>query len=421
MYCMHETYIIDAGRTWTGKYLGAYKDIPISDLAGSFLQQFLNKAGLDVFRIDGCYMGIVYSAGAEQHPARQAAIKAGLGYAVDAVSLCKVCASGLAAVEYGEFKILRGKDLVIAGGMESMSRTPYLLSRERHIGIDILSKEKSNFAVTLKDYFELHEDMDAEAFLSKTKIYDSMNLDGLCDAYAEDNALMGHIAEEYVKREDISREDMDEYAYESFVRAKEYQKKIERQIVSIDGIDIDFDQGWRTPDRGKMRSLRPAFAPDGKITSANASQVSDGVSAVLLGSKKAHAYFKNRGKEALGRIRACATFSGHPNEYLSAPIYAIAEACRQAGVLVSDIDLFEVNEAFAIVPMEVMKAFCVSRDRMNIWGGAIANGHPLGASGTKILSNLAYQLQDTGARYGIAAACNGGGEAMAIVVENPSK
>lgn len=415
----NNAYILAAGRTWTGRYFGAYRHIPITDLASTFIKRFLEQhgfSGANGLRIEGCYFGIVNKANTAQHPVRQAALHAGLGPDIDTIDFGKICASSFISLKYGTSEILLwGRDLVIAGGAESMTRMPYYIEKNAHVPLDIKSKTRDDsfFSFSLEEYMA-HD----PEFTMHSRIIDGMNFDGLCDAYDKSHALMGHIAEAYIKEAGISRGEMDDYAYTSFLRAKENQALISRQIIPIDGVALDFDEGWRKPDRIKMESLKPVFADDGLITSANASQVSDGVSGVVLCSEKAAQYFAKIGTFPLARIITFAVHSQEPNAFLTAPIGAIQKVCESAHIRISDVDLFEINEAFAIVPIAAMKELGIPRAQVNIWGGAIANGHPLGASGTKILSNLVYQLKDTGARYGIAAACNGGGEAVAVLIEN---
>lgn len=415
----NNAYILATGRTWTGRYFGAYRHIPITDLASAFIKRLLEQhgfSGANGLRIEGCYFGIVNKAKTAQHPIRQAALGAGLGPDIDTIDFGKICASSLISLKYGASEILLwGRDLVIAGGAESMTRMPYYIEKDTHVPLDFKNKTRDDsfFSFSLEEYMTQNP-----GFTMQSRIIDGMNFDGLCDAYDKNHALMGHIAETYVKEAGISRNEMDDYAYMSFLRAKENQMSISRQIVPIDGVSLDFDEGWRKPDRIKMESLRPVFVDNGLITSANASQVSDGVSGVVLGSEKAARYFTKIGVPPLARIITFAVYSQEPNAFLTAPIGAIQKVCESANIKISDVDLFEVNEAFAVVPIAVMKAFGIPHSQMNIWGGAIANGHPLGASGTKIVSNLAHQLKATNARFGIATACNGGGEAVAVLIEN---
>ncbi|MBI4114717.1 MAG: thiolase family protein [Candidatus Niyogibacteria bacterium] len=418
---MNPVYILDIGRIWTGGFLGAYKNIPITDLAALFLKKFLKK---DMPLIEGCYMGIVYTAGVGQHPARQAALKAGLPERVNCGNFNQVCASSLFSAEHGAFKIASGeKNIVVVGGMESMSRTPYYIPRSLYFPLhkNYKDKEKSNFSFTWEEFIAVCKEHDPEFQFGTQLLFDSMNFDGLCDAYSEERPLMGHIAEDYVREAGITREEMDIYAYESFTRAHENKEKTRKYIIDLqdEGFPLEFDEGWRAPNADKMAGLKPVFAENGRITAANSSSLADGVSAAVLISERDKWVLAKFGRHPLARIRAFYTHSHNPNYYLTAPIHATRHVCEKVNVPLSKVDVFFSNEAFAAVPLAMMKQLGISRDCMNPCGGAIGGtGHPLGASGTKVLADAVYFLKEEGLQNAVVSLCNAGGEAVAVFIEN---
>lgn len=403
---MNSVYIIGAKRLPTGKYWGAYKDISPVDFTAFLVKKFLEDLPIDKNRIDGLYLGNVYDAGLGQAPVRQVALGAGLGEHVDTSHFKKVCASGFLAAKHGFNEIREGtQHVVIAGGMESMSRVPYAFPRFTSAVGDIVFED-------VQKYYG-----DAE----KPKFVDLMVRDGLQDAYA-DCLLMGHISEACAKRYSISKYELDAYAFESYRRLGMHREDIQKQLILPGplGVSLEFDEGWRIPDWKKMsEELRPIFGD--LLTAGSSSQYADGASVMLLASIEALDYFRYREIEPMARILAFATDSRDPSEFPIAPVGAIQKVCTHAGIPLHWVDCFEVNEAFATEPILAMRELGISHERMNIWGGAIPKGHPLGASGAILIGNLCYILRKTGKRYGVACACNGGGEAMAILIENCQK
>ncbi len=337
-------------------------------------------------------MGQVLAAGVGQAPARQAAIYAGVPKSVPAITVNKMCGSGLKAVMLGAQAILTGDaDLVIAGGQESMTNAPYLLPKAR-----------SGYR------------------MGNGEIIDSMMYDGLTDAY--DKGSMGVYGDMCAKEYGFTREAQDEFAITSYKRAQEAQKNgwFTNEIAMVEMTDkkgtVSFtaDEGPGRAQFDKIPTLKAAFSKDGSVTAANASSINDGAAALVLASSaKASAI----GAKPIARILAQASHAQEPQWFTTAPVGAIKKALAKAGLQASDIDLYEVNEAFAVVPMAVEKDLAVSREKINIHGGAIALGHPIGASGARILTTLIYALQRTGKRTGLATLCIGGGEASAVIIE----
>lgn len=363
-------YIMDAKRTPTAK--NAFKDISPIALGAATVKSLLLGIGAFFKDIDGVYMGSVYQAKLGQSPAKQVGVHAGIDPQFDAATINKVCSSGLAAMKYGCYEILLGDmHLVVAGGMESMSRAPYMME------------------------------------------------DGLTDAYEETHPTMIELSERFARRFGISRFEQDIFAFNSYNNAGNAREKIKKHIVSIEtktGLR-DFDEGWRYPDFAKMQSLL-TILPQGTITAANASQVADGASAVALASWEKAGEFRRNNVYPLARILGFASHSCGVADYPIAPVGAIRKLLERFSLNLKTIDLFEINEATAVVPILAAKQIGIPLSKINIWGGAIATGHPLGASGAKIVAALCYALRDIQGKYGIAVTCNGGGEALAVLIEN---
>jgi len=387
------TVILSYARTPMGAMQGALADASATDLGATAVKAAGERPGGDGGDIDRIYMGCVLPAGLGQAPARQAAIKAGLPKSVQATTVNKVCGSGMQTVIMGDEALSAGNaKFIIAGGMESMTNAPYLLKKHRsgaRIGHDIA--------------------------------YDHMFLDGLEDAYEEGRA-MGSFAQVTADEYQLTRKAMDDYAIESLNRAKAaidnggFQDEV--VPVTIKGrkgdtiVDTDEAPGRGRPD--KIPELKPAFAKDGTITAATSSSISDGAAALVLTSESTA---KAAGLTPIARIVATAAHAQEPSEFTIAPIGAINKVLAKAGWKVGDVDLFEVNEAFACVAMFAMKDLGIPHDKVNVHGGATALGHPIGASGTRILVTLVNALKQKGLKRGVASLCIGGGEATAVAVE----
>lgn len=393
-------YIVTAARTPFGKFFGALKNIPAPELAASVVQKMLSRVIIPFSKVQEIYFGEVLTAGVGQNPARQVAIRSGLSQECHAVTVNEVCSSSLVAVRIATQNILLGDaELIVAGGAESMSRAPYLLRRTKRMFDD----------KTLADY---GAQLDAI-------LIDSMQYDGLRDIYGPKMPSMGELADMCATSHHISRKEQENFAAESFHRAKNAQTRgyFDSQLAYIhtSGGVMYADEGIREPDLDKIKALKPAFRKDGTVTAATSSQISDGAAMLLLCSE----VMKNKlGLKPLARVVAYATHSQNPYWYTTAPVGAIKAVLAKAQLTLDQVDLFEINEAFAVVPIYAMRQLGIPHDKVNIWGGAIALGHPIGASGARLVTTLAYELRMTGKRYGIAVACNGGGEAVALLIEN---
>lgn len=398
-----EVEIVCAARIATGKFGGALKNLPAPDLGGVVIKQVVENIGpILLGQIDEIIFGQVLQAGCGQNPARQAATSAGLSQP-GAVTINKVCSSSLTAVTVACSKIKAGDaEIVIAGGMESMSQSQYLLERKH-------KPEQRNFG---------HKKIDVS--LADKNLIDSMLRDGLEDAYGN-HPHMGKLADKIAFDHEISRAKQDEFALTSFLRARNSTKmglfKNEIIPLNIDGKVFNTDEGIRETSLEKLSKLKPAFGENGTITAGNASQLSDGAAAMVLMSKTKTEHLRI---QPMAKVIAYADYSLLPQNYPLAPVGAIEKALNQTGLEIKRIDLFEINEAFAVVPLLAMKELGIPHEKVNARGGAIALGHPIGASGARILTTLLYALKQRGGRYGLATACNGGGEAVAIIVENLS-
>ena len=385
--------ILSTARTPMGSMQGSLADASATHLGATAVRAAVERAGVDAADIDRIYMGCVLPAGLGQAPARQAAIKAGLPKSVQATTVNKVCGSGMQTVIMGAEALSSGNaDLIVAGGMESMTNAPYLLKKHR-----------------------------GGARIGHDTAYDHMFLDGLEDAYEEGRA-MGSFAQCTADDYQLTRKDMDDFALASLSRAQEAIKSgafaAEIAPVTISGrkgdtiVDTDEAPGRGMPD--KIPTLKPAFAKDGTITAATSSSISDGAAALVL-ARQSDA--KSRGYKPVARIVATAAHAQEPSEFTIAPIGAIGKLLNKAGWTAADVDLWEVNEAFACVAMFAMKDLGIPHDKINVHGGATALGHPIGASGTRILVTLINALKTRGGKRGVASLCIGGGEATAVAVE----
>lgn len=380
-------------RTPMGGFQGALSGVKATDLGAAAVKAAVERAGVPTEKVDQIFMGCVLPAGLGQAPARQAAIGAGLGLHVEATTVNKMCGSGLQAAMMAHDALMAGTaEVIVAGGMESMSGAPYVMAKHRagaRIGHDVIS--------------------------------DSMYLDGLEDAYTP-GKLMGAFAEDSARTYQFTREQQDEYALESLRRATHaissgaFKAEITPVEVStragVETIDTDEQPGKARPD--KIPTLKPAFARDGTITAANASSISDGAAALVMTRESVA---KAMGLPIVARIVSHAAHAHEPGLFTTAPVPAMKKALARAGWTVEDVDLWEVNEAFAVVAMIAMQELGIDRARLNVNGGATALGHPIGASGARILSTLLAALQARGGKRGVASLCIGGGEAVAMAVE----
>ena len=404
-------YILGAKRTPFGKFFGSLKNFSAVELASEAIGALTAPFNLGLSRsdigVDGVILGNVLSAGLGQAPARNAMLKAGLPEHCHAVTVNKVCASSLFALESATEKIQLGKSgLMIAGGMESMSQAPYLLKRR-------LKTLESGFEHRLDDVGYENDRGSSCPYAT-----DSMIWDGLFNTMTPAWKVMGEFADDCAKVHNISREEQEAYAYESFMRSRIARElgRFSKQIIPVG--KVDFDECPREPDIDKMRALNSVFSEDGTVTGATSAQISDGAAVLLLGDSRTA---RRLGVNTRIRLVDFVTHSQHPHWYTTAPIEAIKKIMRRNKLKVSDVLFFEINEAFAVVPIFTMRQLGIRHEKLNVWGGAIALGHPLGASGTRIVMNIAQQLGEFGGRYGIACACNGGGEAVAVLVENIKK
>ncbi len=385
--------IVSFARTPMGGMQGVFSDVSATDLGATAVKAAVKRAGTDGGDIDRIYMGCVLPAGLGQAPARQAAIKAGLPKSVQATTVNKVCGSGMQTVIMGSEALAVGSaDILVAGGMESMTNAPYLLKKHR-----------------------------SGARIGHDTTYDHMFLDGLEDAYEEGRA-MGTFAQDTANDYQLTRDAQDGYALESLSRA---QKAIESGAFAAEitpvtfatrkgevTVDTDEQPGKGRPD--KIPSLRPAFAKDGTITAATSSSISDGAAAMVL-TRQSVADAK--GLKPVARIVAHAAHAQEPKDFTIAPVGAIQTCLDKAGWTLDDVDLFEVNEAFACVAMFAMHDLGIDHGKINVHGGATALGHPIGASGARIITTLLGALQTHGKTRGLASLCIGGGEATALAVE----
>lgn len=385
--------ILSYARTPMGSFQGSLAGASATELGATAVRAAVDRAGIDGDAIERIYMGCVLPAGLGQAPARQAALKAGLPQSVEATTVNKMCGSGMQAAIMAADALTAGSaDLIVAGGMESMTNAPYLLMKHR-----------------------------GGARIGHDRAMDHMFLDGLEDAY-EPGRAMGSFAEETAGEYQFTRAAQDDYAIASLTRAQAAQQSgaFDREIaaVTIEGRKgpetVDRDEQPLKGDVAKIPTLKPAFARDGTITAANASSISDGAAALVM-SRAGTA--DRLGKAPVARIVAHAAHAHAPARFTTAPVSAIRKLLDRTGWSVDDVDLFEVNEAFACVSMIAMRDLGIAHDRINVHGGACALGHPIGASGARIIATLISALQTHGGKRGVASLCIGGGEATAVAIE----
>jgi acetyl-CoA C-acetyltransferase len=385
--------ILSYARTPMGSFQGALAGATATELGAAAVAAAVERAGVAHEAIEKIYMGCVLPAGLGQAPARQAALKAGLPTHIEATTVNKMCGSGMQAAIMAADTIAAGSaDIVIAGGMESMTNAPYFLPKHR-----------------------------GGARIGHDRVVDHMFFDGLEDAY-EQGRLMGSFAEDSARDYQFTRESQDEYAIASLTRAQTAQQNgwFDREIVAVEiqgrkgPTVVDKDEQPPKGDASKIPTLKPAFARDGTITAANASSISDGAAALVLTRQSVA---DRLGLKPVARVMGHAAHAHAPAKFTTAPVGAITKALAQAGWDVGEVDLYEVNEAFACVAMIAMRDLGIPHDKINVHGGATALGHPIGASGARVLATLLSALETHGGRKGVASLCIGGGEATAMAVE----
>ncbi|MDC5162490.1 thiolase family protein [Acinetobacter baumannii] len=389
---MTDIVIVNGARTAMGGFQGSLSGLTAPELGAATIKEAIARAGLQPTDVEEVIMGCVLPAGLKQGPARQAMRKAGLPDSTGAVTINKLCGSGMKAVMQAADMIKAGSaEIVVAGGMESMTNAPYVLPKAR-----------------------------AGYRMGHGEIKDHMFFDGLEDA--ETGRLMGSFAQDMANTRGYTREQMDDFAIRSLKRAQTaitegyFKDEIVPVTVSTRKGDVIVDQDEQPLNAkiDKIPSLKPAFAKDGTITAANASSISDGASALVLTSSEVAA---QRGLQPLAKIIATASNSQHPSEFTIAPVGAIEKVLKKAGWNAQDVDLWEINEAFAMVTMCPIDDFKLDPEKVNIHGGACALGHPVGSTGSRIILTLIHALKRTGGKKGVAALCIGGGEATAVAIE----
>ena len=392
---MHQdpVVIVSAARTPMGAFQGDFSDLAAHDLGGAAIKAAVERAGIRPELVEEVLFGNCLMAGQGQAPARQAGFKGGLPQSTGAVTLSKMCGAGMEATILAHDQLVAGsRDVVVSGGMESMTNAPYLLKKGRG------------------GYRMGHD-----------KVYDHMMLDGLEDAY-EPGRSMGTFGEDCAAKYHFTREQQDAYAIESVKRAQAatesgaFAAEITPVTVSTrkGDVTVSIDEGPAKAKLDKIASLKPAFKKDGTITAASSSSINDGAAALVLMRESTA---KELGCKPLARIVAHATHAQEPEWFTTAPVGATQKALKKAGWTAADVDLWEVNEAFAVVPMALMAELGVPRDKVNVNGGACALGHPIGASGARILVTLLHALQARGGKRGLATLCIGGGEGTAMAIE----
>ena len=383
--------IVGAARTPMGGFQGELSQAMAPELGAAAIKAALDRAGVATVDVDEVLMGCVLPAGQGQAPARQAAFGAGLPDAVPCTTVNKMCGSGMKTVMMGMDQLRAGEgDVVVAGGMESMTNTPYVVPKMR-----------------------------SGARLGHAEMKDHMFLDGLEDAY-EDGRLMGSFAEDCAEQYQFTREQQDEYALQSLASALKAQQDgtFDREVVPVTiktrkgEITIETDEQPRNARPDKIPQLKPAFKKDGTITPANASSISDGAAALVLMRESDAA-----DRPVRARILSHASHAQAPGKFTTAPIKAIEKALDKAGWTASDVDLWEINEAFAVVPMAAARELNIPRDKLNVNGGACALGHPVGASGARIIVTLLHEMEKRDLKRGVASLCIGGGEGTAVTIE----
>ena len=388
-----EVYIIAAVRTPIGSFMGGLSTVSATALGSAAIKGALEKGNVKSELIEEVFMGNVLQAGVGQAPARQAALGAGLGQNVPCTTVNKVCASGMKAIMFGAQSIIAGDNhIVVAGGMESMSQVPHYLDGRNGVKFGNIG------------------------------MLDGISKDGLLDVYS--NVPMGNCAELCAKEHNITREDQDNFAVNSYTRSSEAWKagKFTNEVVPVavpqrkgDPIIISEDEEYKNVFLDKIPSLRPAFDKDGTITAANASTLNDGASAVILASKEA---VEKYGLKPIAKIVSYADAAHAPEWFTTAPSLAIPKALDKAGLTTADVDYWELNEAFAVVGIANTKILGLDPSKVDVNGGAVSLGHPLGNSGSRVIVTLINVLKQNGGKIGGAAICNGGGGASAMIIEN---
>jgi acetyl-CoA C-acetyltransferase len=390
---LKEVYIVSAVRTPIGSFMGGLSTISATELGSVAIKGALDKTGLDYTTVDEVFMGNVLQAGVGQAPARQAALGAGLSNNVPCTTVNKVCASGMKAIMLGAQSILCGDNhIVVVGGMESMSQTPHYLD----------GRNGTKFG--------------------NITMLDGISKDGLLDVYSK--VPMGNCAEICAKEHNISREDQDNFAITSYQRASEAWEKgnFNDEVVPVsvpqrkgDPKIVSRDEEYTNVVLEKIPGLRPAFDKEGTITAANASTINDGASALLLASKEA---IEKYNLTPIAKLVSYADAAQSPEWFTTAPSLAVPKALEKAGMAISDIDFWELNQAFSVVGIANTKILGLNPAKVDVNGGAVALGHPLGNSGSRIIVTLINVLKQNNGRYGGAAICNGGGGASAMIIEN---
>jgi len=390
---MREVVITSAVRTAIGNFLGALSSFSATELGGKVIEEAVKRSNIQKREVDEVIMGNVLPFGLGQNPARQAMIKAGLPMSGGAITVNKVCGSGLKAAMLAAQAIMVGDaDVIVAGGMENMSRAPYYLENAR-----------SGYR------------------LWDGKLVDGMVHDGLWDVVNDYH--MGFTADIQSKKFNISREEQDQFAFESNQKAMKMirEGKFKEEILPIpipskkgESTFFETDEGPRDSDLQGLAKLKPVFKEGGVVTAANSSKISDGASALVLMAKEKA---QSLGVKPLAKVGAQAAAGVELEDVLVAPIHSIPKVLKKAGLSLKDIDLFEINEAFAATTVAIIKTLGIDKDKVNVRGGAVALGHPIGASGARVLTTLLYAMRERGAKRGMASLCLGGGEAVSLIVE----
>ncbi|MBK9583755.1 MAG: thiolase family protein [Saprospiraceae bacterium] len=390
---MQNVYIVSAVRTPIGSFGGSLANVPATTLGASAVKGAIEKSGLSADAVEEIFMGHVVQANAGQAPARQVALHSGLKNSTPSTTINKVCASGMKSVMFGAQSIQLGQNqVVVAGGMENMSYIPFYLPKARY-GYGYGNGE----------------------------IVDGLVRDGLANVY--DNQAMGCFADATATKFNISREEQDAFAIQSYKRTAAAWEAgaFTDEVVGVEVKDrkgnistIGHDEEYKNVIFDKIPSLRPVFTKEGTVTAANASTINDGAAALILVSED---FLKANQLKPLAKIVSYADGAHEPEWFTTAPAIAAEKALKRAGLTIGDIDYFEVNEAFAVVTLAFIKHFGLSQDKVNVNGGAVSLGHPLGCSGARIITTLTHVLQQKTGKYGMAAICNGGGGASAIIIE----
>ena len=390
---MENAHILSAQRTPIGSFQGQFSEVPAPELGAKAISSAIKKANIDPGEVQEVIFGQVLTAGSGQAPARQAAIGAGLPPSTVCMTINKVCGSGLKSVMLANDSIRLGESqVVVAGGQENMTLSPHLLEKSR------------------RGYR-----------MGPVTSTDSMIKDGLWDPYNDFH--MGVAAELCVKKYQFKREEQDKFAKESYERAIKAQNSgaFKNEIVTLEvsgrkgRFEVSEDEEPKKVNFEKMGKLRPAFDKEGSVTAANASKINDGAAALVLASMN---YVTKKSLTPMARIVGQATFAQDPKWFTTAPVEAIRNVCDKTGLKINDIDLFEINEAFSAVTMAAQKELSIPCEKINVHGGAVALGHPIGCSGARLLTTLLYALKTHNKKYGLTSLCIGGGEAVAMIVEN---